>query len=47
MTHGNQANKQKKRKMQLLQAAKKYNTSVKGKTRARKYEASTKAFKRR
>ena len=47
MIHKNKFEQKQRRKMQMLKAAKKYNTSVKGKKRAKKYEESLKAFKRR
>ena len=47
MVHGNKSEQQKRRKLQLIKAAKKYNASTKGKKRSKKYEKTKKAVKRR
>ena len=47
MVHKNKPQQQKRRKLQLIKAAKKYNNSAKGKKRSKKYENSKKAVKRR
>lgn len=47
MVHGNKSEQQKRRKLQLIKAAKKYNASTKGKDRSKKYEKTKKAVKRR
>ena len=47
MAHKNKSEKQARRKLQLIKAAKKYNISRKGRKRSKKYEKTNKAVKRR